>query len=285
MHFNSQAYDSLPDAQKGKAEAVLLEYDISGNAPKALWLFLVNPQSLKFSKSAEYNEIKPLGSKVSELQYTSSGGRSLSISEIVMQTWYCGKSLRPLLEGVQKLLEADIKNKKYSPPILKFQMGAREFGPCVLTKLDWDESAWLGGEPASVRLNLELREVPKVVSRGEIEKAKEKATESAKTTREQQSKPRLPLTDRQRSDGSAAAKKYLETNINSWAADVQAVIRGNKYKLATDKSSGQVVMSDTSGKKLGVVLVWDGVTGRAGTGVTTIATMKNVKPPEYKNAK
>ncbi len=284
MRFNSQAYNLLPDAQKGKAEAVLLEYDISGNSPKPLWLFLVNPQSLKFSKTAEYNEIKPLGSKVSELQYTSSSGRSLSISELILQTWYCGKSLRPLLEGVQKLLEADVKNKKYSPPILKFQMGAREFGPCVLTKLDWDESAWLGGEPASVRLNLELREVPKVVSRGEIEKAKEKATSSAKTTREQQGKPRLPLTDRQRSDGSNAAKKYLQANINSWIADVQAAIRGNKYKLATNKSSGQVVMSDEGGKKLGTVLVWDGTTGKAGAGITTIATMKNVKPPEY-NAK
>jgi hypothetical protein len=284
MRFNSQAYNLLPDGQKGKAEAVLLEYDISGNTPKALWLFLLNPQTLKFLKTAEYNEIKPLGSKVSQMQYTSSGGISLSISELILQTWYCGKSLRPLLEGVQKLMEADIKNKKYSPPILKFQMGAREFGPCVLTKLDWDESAWLGGEPASVRLNLELREVPKVVSRGEIEKAKEKATESAKTTREQQGKPRLPLTDRQRSDGSAAAKKYLEININSWAADVQAAIRGSKYKLATDKSSGQVVMNDATGKKLGVVLVWDGATGKAGAGITTIATMKNVKPPEY-NAK
>lgn len=285
MQFNAQAYNSLPSAQKGKAEAVLLEYDISGNTPKALWLFLLNPQSLKFSKSAEYNEIKPLGSKVSELQYTNSSGRSLSISELILQTWYCGKSLRPLLEGVQKLMEADVKNKKYSPPILKFQMGTREFGPCVLTKLDWDESAWLSGEPASVRLNLELREVPKVTSRGEIEKAKEKATESAKTTREQQGKPRLPLTDRQRSDGSIAAKKYLESNINSWTADIQAIIRGSKYKLATNKSSGQVVMTDAAGKKIGVVLVWDGTTGKAGQGVTTIATMKNVKVPEHKNAK
>lgn len=281
MRYNDKAYNQLPDADKqgNPIEAVLLEYDISGNAAKPLWLFLVNPQSLRFSREAKYTEISPLASQRSEIQYTATTGQTLSIPDLILQTWYCGKSLRPLIEGINLLIEADIKKKKYAPPILKFQWGTREFGPCVLTNIQWEESAWLGGEPASVRLGLELKEAPKAISRGEIEQQKTKALETAKTTREKQGKPRLPLTDRQRSDASTAAKKYLETNIKQWAADVQATIRSNKYKLSTDASSGAVTMIGIGGKAIGKVLVWDGFQANTGQGVTTIPLVTGGKAP------
>ncbi|NDJ20952.1 hypothetical protein GS682_04690 [Nostoc sp. B(2019)] len=281
MRFNARAYDSLPNADKAKGAiaAVLLEYDISGNTPKPLWVFLVNPQSLRFSREAKYTEISPLASKRCEIQYASTNGQTLSIPDLILQTWYCGKSLRPLIEGINLLLEADIKNKKYSPPILKFQMGTREFGPCVLTNVQWEESAWLGGEPASVKLGLELKEVPKAISRGEVEQQKTKATETAKVNREKQGKPRLPLTDRQRTDASAAAKKYLETNIKQWAADVQAAIRGNKYKLSTHASSGAVAMIGVGGKAIGTVLVWEGFKPKTGQSITTIPLVSGGKAP------
>jgi hypothetical protein len=281
MRFNEQAYNSLSTANKeSKAiAAVLLEYDISGNAPKPLWVFLVNPQSLRFSREAKYTEISPLASQRSEIQYASTTGQTLSIPDLILQTWYCGKSLRPLIEGINLLLEADIKNKKYAPPILKFQMGTREFGPCVLTNIQWEESAWLGGEPASVKLGLELKEVPKTISRGEIELQLTKGMETAKITREKQGKPRLPLTDRQRTDASAAAKKYLETNIKQWAADVQAAIRGSKYKLLTDASSGAVAMVGVGGKSVGTVLTWDGFAAITGQSVTTIPLVTGGKAP------
>ncbi|MCC5636325.1 hypothetical protein LC593_10735 [Nostoc sp. CHAB 5844] len=281
MKYNDKAYNGLPDASKQSKgiEAVLLEYDISGNNPKPLWLFLVNPQSLRFSREAKYTEISPLASQRSEIQYTATTGQTLSIPDLILQTWYCGKSLRPLIEGIQRLMEADIKNKKYAPPILKFQMGTREFGPCVLTNIQWEESAWLGGEPASVRLGLELKEVPKAISRGEIEQQKTKNLEAAKATREKQGKPRLPLTDRQRADAVAAAKKYLEANIKQWAADVQAAIRGNKYKLSTDANTGTVTMIGTGGKAIGKVLVWDGFAVKTGQGITTIPLVSGGKAP------
>ncbi len=280
MRYNS-VYSQLPDASKEGAsiEAVLLEYDISGNTAKPLWLFLVNPQSLRFSREAKYTEISPLASQRSEVQYSASTGQTLSIPDLILQTWYCGKSLRPLIEGINLLLEADIKNKKYAPPILKFQWGTREFGPCVLTNIQWEESAWLGGEPASVKLGLELKEVPKAISRGEIEQQKTKVMETAKATREKQGKPRLPLTDRQRADASAVAKKYLETNIKQWAADVQAAIRGNKYKLSTDASSGAVAMIGVGGKAVGTVLVWDGFAAKTGQSITTIPLVTGGKAP------
>ncbi|MDM9583098.1 hypothetical protein [Nostoc sp. GT001] len=281
MRFNDLAYTTLATASKeSKAiAAVLLEYDISGNTPKPLWVFLVNPQSLRFSREAKYTEISPLASQRSEIQYAATTGQTLSIPDLILQTWYCGKSLRPLLEGINLLLEADIKNKKYAPPILKFQMGTREFGPCVLTNVQWEESAWLGGEPASVKLGLELKEVPKVISRGEIEQQKTKGMETAKATREKQGKPRLPLTDRQRTDAAAHAKKYLETNIKQWAADVQAAIRGNKYKLSTDANSGAVAMVGVGGKSLGTVLTWDGFQAKTGQSVTTIPLVTGGKAP------
>lgn len=281
MRYNDTAYNQLPSAsKKSKAiAAVLLEYDISGNAAKPLWLFLVNPQSLRFSREAKYTEISPLATARSEVQYVATTGQTLSIPDLILQTWYCGKSLRPLIEGINLLLEANIKNKKYAPPILKFQWGTREFGPCVLANIQWEESAWLGGEPASIKLGLELKEVPKAISRGEIEQQKTKAMETAKATREKQGKPRLPLTDRQRADASAAAKKYLEVNIKQWAADVQAVTRGNKYKLSTDGSSGAVTMIGTGNKTIGTVLAWDGFQAKTGQGITTIPLVTGGKAP------
>ncbi|MBW4675974.1 MAG: hypothetical protein KME52_18705 [Desmonostoc geniculatum HA4340-LM1] len=290
MRYNDKAYNQLPDASKEGAsiEAVLLEYDISGNAAKPLWLFLVNPQSLRFSREAKYTEISPLASQRSEIQYSATTGQTLSIPDLILQTWYCGKSLRPLIEGINLLLEANIKNKKYAPPILKFQWGTREFGPCVLTNIQWEESAWLGGEPASVKLGLELKEVPKAISRGEIEQQKTKNLEAAKTTREKQGKPRLPLTDRQRADASAAAKKYLEVNLRQWLPEVQALILSNRYKLITDADSGLVTMIGAGGKKIGTVLAWtqfeDESWGKAYSGGTTVPTLPGAKLVYYKNS-
>jgi hypothetical protein len=283
MRFNPTVYNQLPSASKGgKVEAILLEYDFNGNQPKPLWTFLVNPQSLKIKNQANYTEIKPLAATGSEIQYQSTDGQTLSISDMDLRTWYYGKSLRPLLEGLNKLLESDIKNQKYSPPILKFKMGSREFGPCVLTQIQWDETAWLGGEPASVKLGLELRQVTKATSRGEIEKRQTKLVSDLKKDREKRKLPRIPLTDRQRKDASSSAKKYLETNISIFTPDIQTAIRGNQYALSTDKDTGKVKMIGKGGKELGVVLVWDGRSGKAGQGVTTLPTAKDKKLPELK---
>lgn len=260
----------------------MLEYDISGNAPKPLWVFLVNPSSLKFSKAAKYTEIFPLASKQSEVQYQSSEGFTLSISDMKLTTWYCGKSLRPLLEGLQTLIEADIKNKKYAPPILKFQMGAREFAPCVLTKIEWEETAWLGGEPATIKLGIELKEVSKTITRGQVEKAKEKKGEEKKSDRTNSGKPRVKLTPRQRSSTSELAKKYLEGNVAIWGTEVQSAVKSKKYKLSTDADTGDVTLLGANGKKLGMVAKSTGSEFLAGDKNTTVAVLKGKKAPVVK---
>ncbi|BAZ39403.1 hypothetical protein NIES4101_53560 [Calothrix sp. NIES-4101] len=282
--YNTTVYSALPTAtREGKGiEAVLLEYDISGNAPKPLWVFLVNPSSLRFSKSAKYTDIYPLAAKQSEVQYQASEGQTLSISNLKMTTWYYGKSLRPLLEGLQKLIEADIKNKKYAPPILKFQMGSREFAPCVLSKIEWEETAWLGGEPATITLGIELKEVAKTITRGQIEKAKEKKGEEKKSDRERAEKPRVKLTQRQRAAASELAKKYLESNVAIWDSSVQAAVKSKKYKLSTSEDTGEVTATGVNGAKLGVVAKSTGTEFLAGDKNTTIATLKGKKAPVVK---
>lgn len=283
-YLNATALNKLPKAtrQSKGIEAVLLEYDISGAAPKPLWIFLVNPQSLKFSKSARYNEIFPLASKQSELQYSSTEGQTLSIADLTLTTWYEGKSLKPVLEGITKLLEADINNKKYSPPVLKFQMGSRTFAPCVLTKIDWQETAWLGGEPATVKLSLELKEIAKVVSRGQIESARDTRLRNALNQREQSGRPRTRLTDRQRAETSATAKKYLESNVSVWSAEVQAAVKGKKYKVTTNADTGEIKLIGANNKQLGLIGKTDGKVFGAGEKVTTIPTLQGKKPPSTK---
>ena len=281
--YNRAVLNTLPNAQKSNArfEAVLIEYDIEGKTEKAAWTFLIHPQSLKFNDAAKYNEISPLASSVANLQYEHSTGATLSISDLLMDTWCLGKSLRPVIDGVRALLKAKTDQGKFSPMVLAFRWGSFRFSPCVLTDIDWEVTRVLSGEPARVKMSITLKEIPKPLTRAEKD-AKEKQKQALVADRRvAEGKPKLPLTQRQAEDASKAAKDYLISNKSNFSADVQAAIASNKYKLSTDRDSGNVSML-VDDKVIGIVLRSLGSSVIANSKITTIPTKENVKLPELK---
>jgi len=101
--YNKSALNALPSAQKSgtRFEAVLLEFDINGNEEKPAWRFLINPKELQFSQSAQYAKVSTIASSVADRQFTGGTGATLKITDMVMDTFCYGKSLRPLIEGAQ----------------------------------------------------------------------------------------------------------------------------------------------------------------------------------------
>jgi hypothetical protein len=247
--FNQSAIANLPAASKSQAEAVLMEYSIDPTTEKKLWTFLYNPSVLRFSGDAKYSESGTFAAREQDMQYGNSTGLTLEIPNLYLDSYCLGKSLKPLLEGIDELRKADIKQSRFSPPILSFVFGSRRFSPCVLTRVGWDEVNWLGGEPARAQMNLTLQQIPEPGKLG-----------LGAIAPELQSLDQLPadLTERQREEGSAAAKEHLNANIQTLSPEVQGLVRSNAYKLGTDAATGDVTMVRADGTAIGVVGRWDG---------------------------
>ncbi|NJR38521.1 MAG: hypothetical protein HC781_06340 [Leptolyngbyaceae cyanobacterium CSU_1_4] len=250
---NQAAIAALTAAQKSHVEAYLIEYSVDPASADRLWTFFLNPSVLSFSGETKYTASDTYAARVQDQQFGNSTGLTLEIANLYLDSYCMGKSLRPLLEGINELRKADLKNSKFNPPILSFVFGARRFSPCVITRVKWDEAAWLGGEPARAQLSITLMEVPVPGERGvaAIPPEPEAPTDGS---------PPQELTERQRQDGSTKAKEWLNANVGSLETSLQSIVRTNRYRLSTDAKTGDVTIFDLEGKSLGTVGRWDGAT-------------------------
>lgn len=257
--YNATVLNTLGKGTKsGSVFACLYEYEMTGNASKPRWPFLVNPESLGIKNQMKVGEAETQGSRCANIQYQSASGQTLSLKNIVMETWYLGLEQQSLLDGLNRLLEADIDKNIYSAPLLSFVMGAYRFGPCFLSSIQYDIKAMLNGAPAYVVMSLELREVLKAKSRGQKEQDKRDRSSLTRADKQAQGNLRNPLTPRQQSEAIAAAKKFLSSQKELFTGDIQALINTDKYKLAVDTTTGDVNFSNASNKVLGAVFRWDG---------------------------
>jgi hypothetical protein len=253
--YNQAVLQSLPKAQKSVARfpAMLLEYDIDGKKDKPLWVFLVNPKSLEFSESAEYSKLQPASSNVPHKSYIGASGLTLRITDVVFDTWCLGKSLRPLIDGLRSLLKCSPQSNEYSPKVLMFRWGSKRFAPCVLTDISWKEEKLLSGEVAKIRLNLTLEEIPRPLTKAELQALEKKKQDLIIAQNDQSGFPKLPLTDRQVTTAKGFAKDLIAQNIDKFKPDIQAKLRKKDYALTVDKKSGNVEIL-SGGKNLGVIL-------------------------------
>jgi phage protein U len=258
MKYNPQVMERLPVAPPSETfvECFLAEYaDGTEAAGARLWTFLYNPSVLQFSREARYAEAATYGTKTPDQQYQYTSGETLELPNLTLDAWWEGCSIQPLLDGIDALMEVKADAENLSPPILSLVMGARRFGPCVLTRVQRTEAGWLaGGAPARAQVSLTLLEIPK-------EKLSDPAEAVAITpdeTAAAEGRPRLPLTERQRRDASTEAKRYLQENAARFSPEIMALIQSNNYLLATDEASGDVTMYSSDRAALGVVIRWDG---------------------------
>jgi len=283
--YNKSALNALPSAQRSgtRFEAVLLEFDINGNEEKPAWRFLINPKELQFSQSAQYSKVSTIASSVADRQFTGGTGATLKITDMVMDTFCYGKSLRPLIEGAQALMRARIDKSEFQPPVLAFKVGSRRFAPCVLISLDWVESRSLSGEPARVVMAMTLEEIPRPLTKAEQEVKERLKQDTIADRRESDGKPRRELTFRQITDATLAAKKYLQDNKSVFTGEIQGIISRGLYFTKVDKSTGDVtILSGDSA--LGVVgrSLGDNPVLIANDTVSTLPLKPNTKRPVLK---
>ena len=327
--INTEVLESLPSAENRRVMAYLLAYDAPVTAPIApgdaeaahaesatsgessvsgdisvmppgysdgsasssfVWKFLINPATLRYSRSAQYSDTQTFAARVQDLQYFLTNGETLDISNVLMDSWHDGKSLQPLIDGLNKLMEAKVEDGKFSPPVLSFIFGSKRFAPCVLTQVSRDEAGWLGGDPAIAQISMTLKQLPEDRGTG-IAQATTLAGSNANTdspiepTENSEGKPRMPLTDAQAATASQYAKEYLTQQLSKFSPEVQQVIRSNSYLLLTDRETGDVQMLKKDGTAIGNVLRWNGETSDANAQIlsgktTTVPLAPNVTLPD-----
>lgn len=204
--------------------------------------FLYNPESKSYSRTANYAAAAVGGVALPEQNYTGGTGRELTLSNLLLDSYCAGKSLRSLIESLEKLLLP--VSVGLAPPKVSFLWGSDRFGLAVVTSLSWEETAWLSGEPAMARVNLSLLQIPEV---------------ETPTSLTQSPTGEVKLTDRQRATARSEAGKWLSSNAARLRSDVKAAYSSNRFKYLTNEK-GVVSITDSGNKLLGVVGTWDGFT-------------------------
>lgn len=245
---NRSVLDKLPQAIRSiDAVAKLVEYNIDPTQEISVWEFLSNPQSLKFTGNTRYDDAGTFAASVQDQTFNTSSGLTLNLSDLMLETYRYGKTVKPLLEGIEALRKPDISKGVFVPKILSFIFGEFRFSPCVISgSIDWNETAWLNGLAARATLSFSLLQLPTPGKLGLSEIAPELVPRS--------------FTDRQLEDSAKAAKTYLEQNIEKFSETVVGYIRANSYKITTDRSTGVITMTDSQGKTIGVIGTYDGKT-------------------------
>lgn len=234
---NEAVISSLPSATRNDSIYAYLVDNLGNN----VYTFLFNPESKSFNVRANYAEGAAALTSLPSQSYQYTSGLTLQLSNLILESWARSKSIKPLLDSLLSLTKADPAKGKYSPSPVTFVWGSSRFGLAVITSLDWTETAWIGGEPASARVNMTLLEVPPVSKQ---ENPQTKLTTKATTPQ--------PLTDRQKAEAISKARDYIKTNLRSVKSDVALLYRSGRYSLSVD-SSGVVSFLDSKKKLLGVV--------------------------------
>lgn len=117
--------------------------------------FYYNPEELPHSRSANYNEGSIVGANIQPLQWVSTSGSRLSISDLILDTDDETKTIQPWLNQIQSYLTAVPQLGR--PPQLAFVFGEKRYAPCVLDSVEWVEQAWTNGLPTRARVSIVLR--------------------------------------------------------------------------------------------------------------------------------
>lgn len=238
----------LPGAERQltTTNAFLVHYDPKTKDPVTLWSFQYRPQSMRLSRNAKYNASETFGASVLDQQYSYTEGKVLNLPDIVLEGYYKGRHITPLLDGLNYLMEIQ-RNVRYHPPVLQFVFGARRFFPCVVTAVSWEETAWLNGLPASARLDMTLQQIP-------LPPEESRRIDSPKALK-LAAAPQLrnPLTAAQTRNVSTLADNYLQTHLKNYKPAIQTLIRSKQYSRLTDAKTGQVKLIGSKGKSLGII--------------------------------
>jgi len=237
--------------------------------------FLANPEKLEFSGlGASYASVKPHLAKAPYLQFQNTEAEALDVKDVMLETWCEGKTIKPLIDGLRKLVEANTGEGEFEPPTLSFVWGERRFEPCKLISVDWSENKWLSGNPAGARLSLKLIRIPEPNRTPEDPfdtPLNDDPSEGLENTLPGLRTDVLELTDRQLEDAREGAQQTLLDNLSLYSDEVQEIIRGELFTLIPSTDGVVRMFAGEAKEEIGVVGQWIGETGEMHTdGVSTL---------------
>lgn len=241
--MNPIVLNSLPVAEKATGIVATL-FTASGKE----YPFLFNPERIRYSREAIYATSPTAASSTQRKDYQYTSNLKIDIPDLLLETSGEGKSVRPLLEGLNELLVADTVNNSLEPPLIGFRWGTESIYPAVLESISYETVAWLGGEPASGRLSITLTQVP--LPDNQPSQSQPPSADELNT---------VALTDRQRQDARTAAATWLNSNINSLRPRVREKVRSRAFRYLTN-TNGEVRITDSEGNDLGLVGTYNGTT-------------------------
>jgi hypothetical protein len=273
--YNKTAWDSLPDVPKNEAEeeieAVLLDYNTVGAEESVVYTFLMNPCQVDFGPYvADYTEIPTLSNKTPNQVFNHSNDGTLVISDMILSSYYFGKSLRPIIEGAIALTKAETENNIYAPKILSFRMGSERFEPCVMQQVKYNRDTSLGGEAAKITMSMTLLKVPKPVTKFQQEQSDQKRRNDVVSSNIKKGSPPLPLSVREQNDIMKAAKEYIVKMLPRLdQSSIVSPFKNGNYEIKVDKNTG-VASFYSNGANLGSIVQSNGKKIVGGTGITSL---------------
>lgn len=241
--MNSESLAILKSAEKTNLKTAYLK--VVGNV-NPLYYFLYNPSEYSDSYSATYSTVAALVAPVPYYDYTSSSGVTREFSDLILDTYEDRRSLKEIINGLKKLMMADVGNGEYEPPDLEFYWGSEVLKPVKLVDFNYRIDAVLGGEPAKGTMSLVFKEVPVLDPAKAITDpssisteftSNSNPTEEVLVTKNRARKANLNypeqinLTDRQILEGLFDVKQYLSKNINRYPNNIQKLIKSKNYDL------------------------------------------------------
>lgn len=213
---------------------------------KEVFSFLYNPEEKDFTRQAKYDEGVTALTSLPSQHYRYTKGKTLQLSNLILESYSNGKTCQLLLDRLQALMEADPLKGNYAPTPVYFRWGADTFGPAVLTDLSWKETSWLNGKVATARVDITLLEIPpsQLPSKALAQTSQDKLQAALNQPNN--------LTDRQKVDAASQADVWLRNNIKSLPENVANLIKAKKCNLQT-ADNGDVNLYDNKSNLLGFV--------------------------------
>jgi len=212
-----------------------------------IWKFLVPPASISFSGGdPQYSEVVTHATTTPDKDFSHTTPMVLSFKDVQLETWWAGKSCKPLLDGLLELGRAHVSQGEYAPPRLSFVMGDRRFEPVILKSPSWVEEKWLSGNPAGVNLSFSLERVPFDAPADSYTPPLETEGDAVKAG----------LSQRQQEEARAAAIAALPDHLSDLPDVVAELIRSEEYSVRPD-SAGVCWLHDGDGGEVGQLGSWD----------------------------
>lgn len=236
--YNPQVYPKLAPVQPSRTWAALCN-DLD---PSIVYHhFLLNPQSIEWSRQANYDQADIPLTEVPAQQYKNTSGKRVTIPDLLIDAGAANKSIQSQLESLEDLLLQSEDTRQPQP--LCFAWGSRFIKPLVLTSVRVTERNWAGGVCTGATVAIEFLEIPP---------DKSALTDAA------QAKFKAGLTERQKAEAAIVAKTWVKTNPAKLPAKVRQKARSDKLDIKVNDDGLVGVFDTVSTDFLGNLGKWTG---------------------------